>query len=91
MSDHVEPDEGTVEATGAPTDRNRELLDVRRLGPPEPLQRTLETLADLPDDHVLVQVNDRAPQHLYPQLDERGYEYGTVERGDEVVTAVWTE
>lgn len=91
MPGRANPDEATVAATGAPTDREREHLDVRRLGPPEPLQRTLETLADLPDDRVLVQVNDRAPQHLYPRLDERGHEYGTVERGGVVVTAVWVE
>jgi hypothetical protein len=39
---------------------------------------------------VLVQVNDRAPRHLYPKLDDRGYEYATVETGDgPVVTTIW--
>jgi uncharacterized protein (DUF2249 family) len=72
---------------GAPTEQ----LDVRTLGPPKPLKNTLETLADLDDDTVLVQLNDRAPQHLYPKLDDRGYEYETVETEDGVVTAIWTQ
>lgn len=83
--------ERTVERTDAPADRPREVLDVRSLGPPKPLTETLETLADLDDRTVLVQANDRAPQHLYPKLADRGYEYETV--GDEGVTltAVWRE
>ena len=44
---------------------------------------------DLPDSTVLVQVNDRAPQHLYPKLDDRGYDYATVEADDAVVTGIW--
>jgi hypothetical protein len=36
-------------------------------------------------------VNDRAPQHLYPRLEERGYGHDTVEIDDGVVTVVWTE
>lgn len=66
-----------------------ETLDVRALGPPKPLTETLERLADLPDDGVLVQYNDRVPQHLYPRLEERGFAYETVERDDIVVTAIW--
>ncbi|MEF8853497.1 MAG: DUF2249 domain-containing protein [Haloarculaceae archaeon] len=65
-------------------------MDVRNLGPPKPLANTLERLPDLGDETVLVQLNDRVPQHLYPRLDDRGYEYGTVETGEgTVVTAVW--
>jgi len=75
--------------TPVPLDRDRELLDVRNLGPPNPLAETLETLPDLPDSTVLVQVNDRAPQHLYPKLDDRGYDYATVEADDAVVTGIW--
>jgi len=66
---------------------------VRSLGPPEPLQRTLELLAELPDETVLVQRNDRAPQFLDPKLEDRGYAYETVEGSeasdDEVVTVIW--
>ncbi|MFB6097388.1 MAG: DUF2249 domain-containing protein [Haloferacaceae archaeon] len=76
--------------TGVPTDRDVELLDVRALGPPKPLTETLETLADLDEDLLLLQRNDRAPQHLYPQLEDRGYDYETVELDDQVLTAIWS-
>lgn len=77
--------DGTV-----PTDRGCVRLDARVLPPPQPLQRTLERLTEL-DDEVLIQLNDRAPQHLYPQLADRDYEYETVTDDDVVVTAIWTE
>ncbi|MFB6206156.1 MAG: DUF2249 domain-containing protein [Haloglomus sp.] len=73
----------------APTDRPRERLDVVEDGPPAPLKQTLELLADLPDETVLIQFNDRAPQYLYPKLEERGYAFETVEVDDLVVTAIW--
>jgi len=66
-----------------------ELLDVRDLGPPKPLKNTLETLVELDEETILVQLNDRAPQHLYPKLEDRGYEYETQDRDDVVVTAIW--
>lgn len=77
--------------TAAPADRPRETLDARELPPPQPLKNSLELLADLDEDTVLVQRNDRAPQHLYPKLDDRGYEYETVETDEEVVTVVWRD
>ncbi|MFC7157439.1 DUF2249 domain-containing protein [Halomarina halobia] len=78
-----------VRATDAPGDRPRHLLDARDLPPPQPLQNTLERLVELDDGTVLVQLNDRAPRHLYPKLADRGYRYETVEEGDDVVTVVW--
>ena len=75
--------------TPAPTDRDRELVDVRELGPPDPMVETLETLPELAGDVLLVQVNDRAPQHLYPKLGDRGYEYASVAVGEAVVTGIW--
>lgn len=72
----------------APTDRLAATLDARDLPPPQPLQNTLERLAALDDDTVLVQLNDRRPQHLYPKLEDRGYAYESVE-DDAVVTAIW--
>jgi TusA-related sulfurtransferase len=78
-----------VTATAAPDDRPRETLDARELPPPQPLQNTLERLAELDEDWVLVQLNDRAPQHLYPKLVDRGYEYETTEEDGVVVTAIW--
>ena len=86
----VETERVLRDRLGAPTDLPTERLDVRNLGPPKPLKDTLETLAELDEDTVLVQLNDRAPQHLYPKLDDRGYEYGTAETDDAVVTAIWT-
>ncbi|NHN60270.1 MULTISPECIES: DUF2249 domain-containing protein [Halorussus] len=83
--------ERAVERTDAPGDRTTEVLDVRELGPPKPLTETLETLPDLADEAVLVQVNDRAPQHLYPKLSDRGYAFETVTDGDVTLTAIWTE
>jgi uncharacterized protein (DUF2249 family) len=82
---------GIVSETNAPENRPVERLDVRELGPPDPLRRTLESLADLPDETVLAQRNDRAPQFLYPKLDDRGYRYETVERDDTVWTVIWRE
>lgn len=74
--------------TDAPGDRPQETIDVRELPPPEPLRQTLERLAEL-DDAVLAQWNDRSPQHLYPKLADRGYEYDTVETDEAVVTVIW--
>lgn len=59
------------------------VLDVRGLEPPEPLERTLAALEELPAGRELLQVNDRVPAFLLPLLDERGYRYriGEDERG----------
>jgi TusA-related sulfurtransferase len=79
--------ETALSGTDAPTDRPRKTLDARELPPPQPLQRTLRLLPELDDETVLVQLNDRAPQHLYPKLTDRGYEYETVGEAP-VVTAI---
>jgi hypothetical protein len=78
-----------VTETDAPTDRPIETLDVADCGPPEPLRQTLGLLADLPDETVLVQRNDRVPQFLFPKLADRGYAHETVETDEGVFTAVW--
>ena len=75
--------------TEAPPDRARETMDARELPPPQPLQNTLERLVELDDETVLIQLNDRAPQHLYPKLTDRGYEYETIETDLGVVTVIW--
>lgn len=75
--------------TDAPSTTIHEILDVRDLPPPEPLKLTLETLADVEGNGVVVQVNDRVPQHLLPRLDDRGFDYETVADDDRVVTAIW--
>jgi uncharacterized protein (DUF2249 family) len=77
--------------TAAPDDRPSEIIDASELPPPEPLRNTLERLSELDDTAVLIQLNDRRPQHLYPKLDDRGYEYDTIESGDDVVTVVWKD
>lgn len=73
----------------APSDRPCKTIDARELPPPQPLRNTLEKLAELADSTVLVQLNDRRPQHLYPELADRGYQHETFEDGDIVVTVVW--
>lgn len=80
-----------LDTIGAPTDRETDTLDARELPPPEPLRQTLERLAALDEHTVLLQLNDRAPQHLYPRLDDRGYRWDTLETDDGVLTAVWKE
>ena len=80
---------GIVSETAAPADRSWETLDARELPPPQPLQNTLERLTGLDTGTILVQLNDRAPQHLYPKLTDRGYEYETTETDGVVVTVIW--
>lgn len=77
--------------TDAPAGASTERLDARELPPPQPLQNTLERLVEMDDSAVLVQLNDRRPQHLYPKLEDRGYEYETFEEDGDVVTVIWTE
>ncbi len=84
-----DPERLVREEFDVPTDAPTERLDVRDLGPPKPLKNTLEVLVELDAETVLIQLNDRAPQHLYPKLDDRGYEYETREFDDVVVTAIW--
>jgi uncharacterized protein (DUF2249 family) len=83
---------GTESETSVEGDAHAEhsavTLDVRELPPPKPLRRTLERLAELEDGTSLVQLNDRAPQHLYPKLEDRGYTYETDEEGDVVRTVI---
>jgi len=81
--------QNVVDGTGAPDDARVTTLDARDLPPPQPLQKTLEGLAELDSETVLVQLNDRAPQHLYPKLGDRGFSYETQELEDVVVTVVW--
>lgn len=88
MASTVEYTETALDAVDVPADAAVETLDVRALGPPKPLTETLERLVDLEDGVVLVQINDRAPQHLYPKLTDRGYEYETVDVADAVVTVI---
>ncbi|MFB6122484.1 MAG: DUF2249 domain-containing protein [Haloferacaceae archaeon] len=74
---------------GVPTDREVVIVDVRELPPPEPLTETMDALTDLGDDEMVVQVNDRVPQHLFPRLDDRGVQYESLETDDGALTALW--
>lgn len=78
-----------LRSTDAPDDAPTRELDVRSMGPPKPLTETLETLAEIDDGEVVVQFNDRAPQMLYPKLEDRGFAYDTVEGDDVTVTTIW--
>jgi uncharacterized protein (DUF2249 family) len=80
-----------VARTDAPADRPRETFDARELPPPQPLKNTLETLAEADDSTVLVQFNDRRPQHLYPKLEDRGYRYETFDDDGGAVTVIWKQ
>ncbi|MFW5919538.1 MAG: DUF2249 domain-containing protein [Halanaeroarchaeum sp.] len=76
-----------LDSEAVPDRSDHRTLDVRELPPPKPLQETLEALVDL-EDAVLIQVNDRTPQHLFPKLDERGFQYESIGDGP-VYTAIW--
>lgn len=76
-----------LDREAVPEQSGRETLDVRELPPPKPLQETLERVVDLEDD-ILIQINDRRPQHLFPKLEERGLEHESV-GDDPVYTAIW--
>ena len=82
--------DGLLESDAVPNGADPEELDVRDLPPPEPLQKTLESLEAMADGQVLVQVNDRTPQHLFPMLEERGYSHESTGE-DPVYTAIWSE
>lgn len=69
----------------AANDDNVIVLDVRGLEPPEPMERTLETLATMPRGKTLVQINVRIPQYLLPRLVERGFTYDIREQGPDLV------
>lgn len=75
--------------TDAPPDRSFETLDARELPPPKPLRNTLERLTELDDETSLIQINDREPQHLYPKLTDRGFEFETIDTDEGIVTVIW--
>ena len=66
-----------------------EVIDVRDLPPPQPLQQTLEELSAFETPTILLQINDRTPQYLFPMLKDRGYRYESYEEDHAVVTVIW--
>ena len=65
-------------AAGAPA-RDRTVLDVRGLEPPQPMVRVLEEIDRLGPGAELEVHHERRPMFLYPQLDERGLIHETDE------------
>jgi uncharacterized protein (DUF2249 family) len=57
-------------------------VDARKLEPPQPMVKILETLAGLPHETGLDARTDRRPLHLYAQLAERGFTAETEEQTD---------
>jgi len=74
-----------VAAPPASTGSDVQVLDVRGLEPPEPMERTLAALEQLPADATLVQVNERIPRFLLPLLEERGFTYEVRSQDDRLV------
>ncbi len=68
-----------------------EVLDVRGLLPPEPLERTLAALETLPAGKALMQLNERVPVFLLPELEERGYAYRLDQDDRGVLVTMWRE
>lgn len=70
-------------AVMAPIEGPENFLDNRGLVPPEPMQRTLMRLEEVPLGTVLVIHNDRVPVFLLGQLDDDGYPYETLAQDDD--------
>jgi uncharacterized protein (DUF2249 family) len=69
---------------------NQQDLDVSGLEPPEPLERILDTLADLPEGHWLRVTHRRDPVPLYRMLKEMGYHWHTERRApDHFEIRIW--
>lgn len=67
-------------------------LDVSELEPPEPLERILDALADLPAGDCLRVRHRREPFPLYRMLRDMGYRWHTrVEPGAAIELFVWEE
>lgn len=49
-------------------------LDVRGLGPPEPMVKVLEELSKIDNNTAMLVHHHREPLMLYPKLEERGYQ-----------------
>lgn len=73
-------------------DETTTYLDVRGLGPPEPMMRTLVALETLQPGRTLVQINSRVPQFLLPVLTERGFAWEIDDsREDRVIVRICHE
>lgn len=66
-------------------------IDVSELVPPEPMIRILEALEELPSGSSLLVHHVRRPMHLYPRLDELGYQHETRDIGPGQVQVLITK
>lgn len=66
-----------------PIEGPEHFLDNRGLTPPEPMQRTLELLEEVPEGHVVVIHNDRVPIFLLGKLDDDDIPYQIEARADD--------
>ena len=80
-----------VSSTGCPPAATEIVeLDVRELGPPEPMMRILEALNTLPQGGLLVVHHHREPMLLYDKLGERGFRWQVVRLGEqEYIVKIW--
>lgn len=64
-------------------------VDVSSLAPPEPLERILDALIDLPTGDWLRVHHRREPFPLYGLLERGGFRWRTERHGDEVDIVIW--
>jgi hypothetical protein len=66
-------------------ERSQHLLDVSDLPPPEPLERVLDALADLPEGDALKVRLPADPVLLYPMLRSMGMHWERREAEDNII------
>jgi uncharacterized protein (DUF2249 family) len=66
-----------------------QVLDVRALAPPEPLERVLDALADLPAGGRIWVLHRREPFPLYDLLRTMGYSWRTRGGDDRFEILIW--
>jgi len=74
--------------TDAPTHLPCETVDVRDHPPAQSRRTTLNQLVDV-EDTVVVQIDERRPAELRSDLEERGYQWQSLDAGEYVVTVIW--
>lgn len=65
-------------------------LDVRQLEPPQPLERILDALADMPADARLRVLHRREPFPLYDLLRRMGYGWSTQGTDERFEILIWS-
>lgn len=67
-------------------------IDVRDLPPPQPLERILDALADLPAGDRLCIRHRREPHPLYGMLRNMGYRWQTIHHArDDFEILIWED